>query len=62
MIPWRYHLVSIMAIFLALGLGVLVGTTVINPGLVKNLSSQTERADAACTRISSRTSRTCSRS
>ena len=42
MIPWRYHLVSIMAIFLALGLGVVVGTTVINPGLVKNLSSQTD--------------------
>ena len=41
MIPWRYHLVSIMAIFLALGLGVVVGTTVINPGLVKNLNSQT---------------------
>jgi copper transport outer membrane protein MctB len=41
-IPWRYHLVSIMAIFLALGLGVVVGTTVINPGLVKNLNSQTD--------------------
>jgi hypothetical protein len=31
-----------MAIFLALGLGVVVGTTVINPGLVKNLNSQTD--------------------
>jgi hypothetical protein len=31
-----------MAIFLALGLGVVVGTTVINPGLVKNLTSQTD--------------------
>jgi hypothetical protein len=41
-IPWRYHLVSIMAIFLALGLGVVVGTTVINPGLVKNLNNQTD--------------------
>jgi hypothetical protein len=41
-IPWRYHLVSIMAIFLALGLGVVVGTTVIDPGLVKSLSSQTD--------------------
>ncbi len=41
-IPWRYHLVSIMAIFLALGLGVVVGTTVINPGLVKNLNDQTD--------------------
>ncbi|MEP6973597.1 MAG: copper transporter [Actinomycetota bacterium] len=43
MIPWRYHLVSIMAIFLALGLGVVVGTTVINPGLVKSLNDQTDR-------------------
>jgi hypothetical protein len=42
-IPWRYHLVSIMAIFLALGLGVVVGTTVINPGLVKNLNNQTDQ-------------------
>ncbi len=42
MIPWRYHLVSIMAIFLALGLGVVVGTTVINPGLVKTLNDQTD--------------------
>lgn len=42
MIPWRYHLVSIMAIFLALGLGVVVGTTVINPDLVKNLNNQTD--------------------
>jgi hypothetical protein len=41
-IPWRYHLVSIMAIFLALGLGVVIGTTVINPGLVKNLNNQTD--------------------
>jgi hypothetical protein len=41
-IPWRYHLVSIMAVFLALGLGVVVGTTVINPGLVKNLNNQTD--------------------
>src|SRR4029079_208444 len=31
-----------MAIFLALGLGVVVGTTVINPGLVKNLNDQTD--------------------
>jgi hypothetical protein len=31
-----------MAIFLALGLGVVIGTTVINPGLVKNLNNQTD--------------------
>ena len=46
-IPWRYHLVSIMAIFLALGLGVVVGTTVINPGLVQEPEQPDRRADAA---------------
>ncbi len=47
MISWRYHLVSIVAVFLALGLGVLTGTTVLNDNLVRNLKSQTRtlRAD-----------------
>jgi hypothetical protein len=40
-ISWRYHLVSIVAVFLALGLGVLAGTTVLDQGLVNNLRSQT---------------------
>jgi hypothetical protein len=41
-IPWRYHLVSIMAIFLALGLGVVVRDDGHQPGLVKNLNDQTD--------------------
>ncbi|HEY7668813.1 MAG TPA: copper transporter [Actinomycetota bacterium] len=41
MISWRYHLVSIVAVFLALGLGVLAGTTVLDQGLVNTLRSQT---------------------
>lgn len=41
MISWRYHLVSIVAVFLALGLGVLTGTTVLNDNLVRNLKAQT---------------------
>jgi len=46
-ISWRYHLVSIVAVFLALGLGVLTGTTVLNDNLVRNLRAQTRtlRAD-----------------
>ncbi len=47
MISWRYHLVSIVAVFLALGLGVLTGTTVLNDNLVRSLKAQTRtlRAD-----------------
>lgn len=45
MISFRYHLVTIVAIFLALGLGVLAGTTVVNQGLVNQLKQQTENAN-----------------
>jgi hypothetical protein len=51
LISFRYHLVTIVAVFLALGLGLLAGTTVINRVLVNRLRSQTDqattRADAA---------------
>ena len=43
MISWRYHLVSIVAVFMALALGVLAGTAVVNQGLVKNLTNTTDR-------------------
>lgn len=46
MISWRYHLVSIVAVFLALGLGVLTGTTVLNDNLVRNLRAQTRTLKA----------------
>jgi hypothetical protein len=42
MISFRFHLVSLVAVFLALGLGVLAGTTVINQGIVRGLENQTE--------------------
>jgi hypothetical protein len=42
-ISWRYHLISIVAVFLALGLGVLAGTTVLNDNLVRNLKGQTQQ-------------------
>jgi hypothetical protein len=41
-VSFRFHLVSIVAVFMALGLGVLTGTTVINRGLVARLEGQTE--------------------
>jgi Copper transport outer membrane protein, MctB len=47
-VSFRFHLVSLVAVFLALGIGVLTGTTVINRGLVARLEDQTNdlRADA----------------
>ena len=62
MISWRYHVVSLVAVVLAFGLGILAGTSVINEGLVneiqKNYSEAVQqrdaaRADAAFSEISS---------
>ena len=44
MISFRYHLVSIVSVFLALALGVLVGTTVVNQGIVNDLRRRTNDA------------------
>jgi len=44
-ISFRYHIVTIVAVFLALALGVLAGTTVIKSGLVKTLRDNTNRAE-----------------
>lgn len=46
MISFRFHLVSLVAIFLALGLGVLTGTTVLNRGIVDQLERQTDQLAA----------------
>ena len=40
MVNFRYHLVSIIAVFLALALGIVLGSYTINPIVVKNLRSQ----------------------
>lgn len=45
MISFRYHLVTIVAVFLALGLGVVAGTTVVDQGLVSRLQEQTSSAN-----------------
>ena len=45
MIDFRYHLVSIVAVFLALGLGIVLGATALQPGTIGFLykTSQQER-------------------
>jgi Copper transport outer membrane protein, MctB len=46
-ISFRFHLVSLVAVFLALGVGVLTGTTVINQRVVGRLESQTENLEVS---------------
>lgn len=48
MINLRYHIVSITAVFLALAIGIAIGTTVINKATVSTLKS---RLDGLATRI-----------
>lgn len=45
MVSFRFHLVSLVAVFMALGVGVLAGTTVINRGIVAQLEQQTADLD-----------------
>ena len=40
MINFRFHLVSLVAVFLALGLGILVGSTVVDQKIVDRLDSE----------------------
>lgn len=44
MISWRYHVVSIVAVILAFGLGILAGTSVVNDEFVRNLQENTNDA------------------
>ena len=44
MISFRYHLVSIIAVFLALALGIVVGTTALNGPITKDLRRQVNAA------------------
>jgi hypothetical protein len=47
LISFRFHLVSIVAVFLALALGILLGTTVVKQGVIDDLN---RRADSALDR------------
>jgi hypothetical protein len=44
-IDFRYHIVSIIAVFLALGIGILVGTTVVNEAIVAQQSQLLRQLD-----------------
>lgn len=44
MITFRYHLVTIVAVFLALALGILLGTAVVNQGVLDDLERRTNAA------------------
>ncbi len=46
MIDFRYHIVSIVAVFLALAVGLVLGTTTLNPVLTKNLNSNVKALTA----------------
>jgi hypothetical protein len=43
-ISWRYHVVSIVAVVLAFGLGILAGTSVVGEGFVDELQQRTDEA------------------
>ena len=49
MVNFRYHVVSIVAVFLALGIGVIVGTTVIDRFTLDFLEDEVARADRSVT-------------
>jgi hypothetical protein len=44
LISWRYHVVSIVAVVLAFGLGILAGTSVVGEGFVDDLRRRTDQA------------------
>lgn len=51
MINFRYHIVSMIAVFLALGMGILVGTTVIDRVTVEALTRQQRSLDSTNERL-----------
>ena len=51
MINFRFHIVSLIAIFLALALGVVIGAGVIDRGVVDALNTRLDRVEAKSNRI-----------
>ena len=47
MVNLRYHIVSIVAVFLALGIGVVMGSTVIDRGIVDVLNGRVHRVESS---------------
>ena len=50
MVNLRYHIVSLVAVFLALGMGVLMGSTVIDRGIVDNLNRRVNTVEESVRR------------
>lgn len=57
MIHFRYHLVSLTAIFLALGLGIAMGATVVDRALVDGLEDQLNRVGSRADAVAERNDR-----
>ncbi|MDQ3784329.1 MAG: copper transporter [Actinomycetota bacterium] len=51
MIDFRYHLISLVAVFLALGLGILLGSAVLGENLTSRLRSAVEDVEASNDRL-----------
>lgn len=51
MIDFRYHLVSIVAVFLALAIGLVVGSTALKPGVETVLNAASKREQQANSRL-----------
>lgn len=51
MISFRFHVVSLIAVFLAIGLGVVTGTTVLNNGIVAQLEDRTDQISSEADRL-----------
>jgi hypothetical protein len=51
-IDFRYHLVSLVAVFLALALGLFIGSTTLRPKVAQDLKNRTDRLSAANHRLS----------
>lgn len=51
MISFRYHIITIVAIFLAVGLGLLVGNTVVQPNLVNDLRRRTDELSSSLAEV-----------
>ncbi|HEX9316925.1 MAG TPA: copper transporter [Actinomycetota bacterium] len=47
MINFRYHLASLIAVFLALGLGIVAGSTFVSPATVRALNNSLRRIDTS---------------
>lgn len=46
MIDFKYHVVSLISVFLAIALGIIIGTTALNGGIVSNLQSNVKSLGA----------------